>query len=186
MRTVVRIWRLYDSISVQRIWGLRINVKYAAYNFFRNKRRAWLLFRMGENLNETGEEISCGLKVYLLLPEKLCARSVTFNATHTKQYAVRSKWKRQISSHVAKSQCQVYIHIQEFTHFSRLSYDRSMASSKASSLQCNLALPLYTFSTLAMSSGSCLRLLPLLPITSISSSIMRFRRQFLRSMWQSS
>ena len=76
-----------------------------------------------------------------------------------------------------------------FSSWSSLSYDSSKASSKASSphsaiqsflLQMRISCPLRSFS-------SFLRLLPLLPVTSIPPfifpSITRSRRQFLRKMW---
>jgi len=80
-----------------------------------------------------------------------------------------------------------------FIHsFSSLSYDRSKASSKASSphsaiqsflFQMRLSSPLLSL----RSSNSFLRLLPCLPVTSIPPcifpSVTRCRRQFLRKMW---
>ena len=69
----------------------------------------------------------------------------------------------------------------------RLSHGRSIASSKASSPQCAIQCFLVPYVVCLRSSSSCLRLLPLLPVTSILPSIFPsitcFRRQFLLNMW---
>ena len=74
----------------------------------------------------------------------------------------------------------IYIH-----SFSSLSYDRSKASSKASSPHSAIQSFLFHMRSLR-SSNSFLRLLPCLPVTSIPPcifpSVTRCRRQFLRKM----
>jgi hypothetical protein len=74
--------------------------------------------------------------------------------------------------------------------FSSLSYDRSNASSKASSPHVaiqSFLLQMRVSSPSLRSSNSFVRLLPCLPVTSIPPcifpSITRCRRQFLRKMW---
>ena len=77
-----------------------------------------------------------------------------------------------------------------FIHsFSSLSYDRSKASSKASSPHSAIQtflLQMRVFCLSLRSSNSFLRLLPCLPLTSIPPcifpSVTRCRRQFLRKM----
>jgi len=77
-----------------------------------------------------------------------------------------------------------------FVHsFRTLSYDRSVASCKASSPQTGASasfLKIQHFVFSLRSCSSCLRLPPLLPVTvlpSIFPSITCFRRQFLRQIW---
>ena len=73
--------------------------------------------------------------------------------------------------------------LQCFHSLRNLSYDRFIASSKASSPQSTIYCFQVTVSCLFLKpSNSCLRLFPRLPIPSIFPSITRFRMQFLRKM----
>jgi hypothetical protein len=72
--------------------------------------------------------------------------------------------------------------------FCFLSYDRSIASSKASSPYSAIYSYYFQYHIFSLTaSSSCLRLLPRLPVIyillSVCPSIMCFVRQFLRKMW---